>query len=203
MIGCSTSWEPFFSILRTDYMDGLSAYIKTSEIKAPAMDDIFRPMYDIAPEKIRVVWLGQDPYPGSGHACGRAFALSATYVGKTPMSLANILRLCERTTGSVTRDLTLQSWVDQGVFLVNAFPTLSPNASKMWEPFTGALLHYISYKYPSVVFVMLGKVAQSFIPYIAPNSKVVSAPHPASRDGSFQKSALFNELSSIVPEIKF
>ena len=157
----------------------------------PAKEDIFNALSGgcADPSKIRVVILGQDPYPTPGNAHGLAFSVRPT-VTKLPASLQNIFKElvsdlgCEKpTTGC------LQSWVDQGVLLLNDVLTVEPgkplsHVGRGWEPITAAILTAVLKESPHVVIIAWGRNAQKKLeaaaikPLLAKHT-ILTAPHPS------------------------
>jgi uracil-DNA glycosylase len=154
----------------------------------PAKEDIFNSL-TTDPSNIRVVVLGQDPYPTPGNAHGLAFSVRPT-VTKLPASLQNIFKElvsdldCEKpTTGC------LQSWAEQGVLLLNDVLTVAPgkplsHVGRGWEPITTAILAAVLQAAPHVVIVAWGRNAQKKLetPTIKPllaKHTILTAPHPS------------------------
>ena len=122
--------------------------------------------FRLSPSQIRVVILGQDPYPTKGVAVGRAFAV--TKDSKLPASLRNIFK--ELATDLETNNQPspdLQGWQDQGVLLINRHLTTSsesgPGAhfSEGWqEIIDGSLAHLLAQTGPPLALVLWGVQAQ-------------------------------------------
>ena len=119
------------------------------------------------PAEIRVVILGQDPYPTDGVAVGRSFAVSGLPL---PASLRNIFRELDSDIGANFGDTgpspDLAGWQNQGVFLLNRhLTTLSGNAGAHlkagWEVFTDAALLHLARANPNLALVLWGKEAAS------------------------------------------
>jgi uracil-DNA glycosylase len=118
-------------------------------------------------DAVRVVILGQDPYPTPGHANGLAFS----YIGPPPLprSLVNIYKERADDLGApspATGDLT--PWAHQGVLLLNTALTVREGASKAgshlrlgWGTVTDAIITAVSASHPHVVFLLWGAPAQS------------------------------------------
>jgi uracil-DNA glycosylase len=157
----------------------------------PAKEDIFNALTSgcADPSNIRVVILGQDPYPTPGNAHGLAFSVRPT-VTKLPASLQNIFKElvsdldCEKpTTGC------LQSWANQGVLLLNDVLTVAPgkplsHVGRGWEPITTAILTAVLKESPHVVIIAWGRNAQKKLeaPTIKPllaKHTILTAPHPS------------------------
>lgn len=145
---------------------------------------VFRALELTAPQDVRVVILGQDPYHGPGQAHGLAF--SVQHGQKLPPSLRNILTEVERDTGMPSQshgDLT--PWAQQGVLLLNATLTVEDgqpqsHAGRGWETLTDALIEYVAACRESIVFLLWGASAQrkrSLVDH--PPHRVLTANHPS------------------------
>ena len=127
--------------------------------------EVLRALEFAAPDDVRVVILGQDPYHGPGQAQGLAFSV-ARGQQRLPPSLRNILNEVAADTGapSICRD-DLSSWADQGVLLLNSALTVedgSPqsHAGRGWERLTDALLKRVADQQDPAVFMLWGAAAQ-------------------------------------------
>jgi uracil-DNA glycosylase len=115
-------------------------------------------------EDVRVLLLGQDPYPGKGHAHGLCFSVKPGV--KLPQSLKNIYRELQDDLGcSVAGHGTLTCWAEQGVLMLNAVLTVragKPNShkGKGWETLTDAVIRLVNDKSERVVFLLWGAYAQ-------------------------------------------
>lgn len=153
---------------------------------APAPERIFAALALTPLDSVRVVILGQDPYPTPGHANGLAFS----YVGPPPLprSLVNIYRERADDLGAVAPgggDLT--PWARQGVLLLNTALTVREGASKAgshlllgWGAVTDAIIAAVSRQQPHVVFILWGKPAQGKRPLINESRHlVIASAHPS------------------------
>ncbi len=117
-------------------------------------------------EKIKVVILGQDPYPTKGHANGLSFSVQPT-VSPLPKSLQNIFKeLKSNYPEREIQDGDLTTWAEQGVLLLNTTLTVQegiPNshAKRGWEIFTDEIIQKIAQTQSNVVFLLFGKNAHS------------------------------------------
>ncbi|WP_268879040.1 uracil-DNA glycosylase [Piscinibacter terrae] len=126
---------------------------------------IFRALELTAPEDVRVLILGQDPYHGPGQAQGLAFSV---YEGqKLPPSLRNMLKEVESDTGAPSQCARgdLSAWARQGVLLLNTALTVEDgrpqsHAGRGWETLTDALLAHVAAQAHPVVFLLWGGSAQ-------------------------------------------
>ena len=133
------------------------------------------------PKQIKVVILGQDPYPNPMHAVGLAFAVP---VGQAkPQSLKNILReLSSDMNISISKEADIAKWADKGVLLLNtALTTMEhrpgAHAGLGWASFTENALRKLTERQP-LVLLAWGNHAKS----IARNlkvAKVIESAHPS------------------------
>lgn len=135
-------------------------------------------------DKVRVVILGQDPYPTPGHAHGLCFSVMPD-VRPLPKSLVNIFQELEDDLGIKNQNGCLQHWADQGVLLLNSVLTVEcgkPNShqGKGWEIFTDRVIAAVDGLDHAVVFVLWGAYAQKKGAVInASRHLVIRAPHPS------------------------
>lgn len=126
-------------------------------------------------------------------ACGRAFATENGYLNP---SLRNLLKELKDDLGIVEEDLSLQSWVDKGVFLLNTALTVeegSPGSHiELWKPFMRILLPSIKNK----SWLLLGRKAEEWIPYI--NGEIITAPHPSPLSRGFLGSKIYSRTNHII-----
>lgn len=137
-----------------------------------------RPLADV-----RVLVVGQDPYPTPGHAVGLAFSV-ADDVRPLPASLVNIykelnsdLRIPPASHGDLT------SWFEQGVLLLNRVLTVRPGHSnshrgKGWEAVTSAAIEALVARGGPLVAILWGRDAQNLAPALGQVPQIAS-PHPS------------------------
>ena len=130
---------------------------------------------------VRVLIVGQDPYPTPGDAMGLAFSVQRGQ--PMPRSLANIARELQADTGErmVTGDLS--AWADQGVMLLNRCLTVAPGAAgshrgKGWEAFTEHAIRVLAARGGPLVAILWGRDAQSLAPMLGDIPQIAS-PHPS------------------------
>lgn len=159
---------------------------EAGHVVAPAPERVFTALSLTPLEGVRVVILGQDPYPTPGHANGLAFS----YVGPPPLprSLVNIFRERQADLGLVPpADGDLTPWARQGVLLLNTALTVREGASKAgshlllgWGAVTDALIAAVSATRPHVVFILWGKPAQAKRTLVDESRhQVLESPHPS------------------------
>ena len=152
----------------------------------PAADEIFNALAFVPPDRVKVVILGQDPYPTPGHAHGLCFSVRPD-VRPVPRSLKNIYKeLATDLPGfRVPHHGNLESWAHQGVLLLNPILTVrageaNSHQKRGWEPFTDRIIAAINARPQRVVFILWGLTAQKKIPLITqPHHAVVACAHPS------------------------
>jgi len=168
-------------------------------------------VFETSPASVRVVILGQDPYPTPGVAVGRAFAVSGPPI---PASLRNILKELDSDIGADFGDLgpglDLAGWQAQGVFLLNRhLTTLHNNAGahfkEGWQTFTDAALQYLVSLNPNLILVLWGKEAasaKSLLEGQAASPRFVESVHPSplSAHRGFFGSAPFSKVNVLLGE---
>jgi ATP-dependent DNA helicase PIF1 len=142
----------------------LSTTLSTKEF-LPPRENIWKALELTQLESIKVVILGQDPYPTVGNAHGLAFSVLPT-VRPIPASLKNIYKELTSDVGFIPPNHgNLESWSKQGVMLLNTVLTvesgLPQSHSKIgWEDVTDQIIRSIAAKSKNVIFILWGKSAQ-------------------------------------------
>ena len=154
----------------------------------PKPEDIFRAFSILPPDKVRVVLVGQDPYPQKGVATGILFANKEnTPEDKLSPSLKVIknsfLRLLQNPEKGTNFDPSLVYIAEQGVLMINSALTVEMNKpgshSMIWRPFVSTLLRNLSNMNHNIIFVLFGSQARTFRPYINKENFCVELVHPA------------------------
>ncbi|MDM7830499.1 uracil-DNA glycosylase [Cellulomonas edaphi] len=153
---------------------------------------------------VRVLVVGQDPYPTPGHAMGLSFSVRPD-VRPVPRSLANIFRELVDDTGvpmPTTGDLT--PWADRGVMLLNRVLTVRPGEAAShrrcgWEAVTDRAIAALVERGGPLVAVLWGRDAQSLKPALGPVATVESAhPSPLSASRGFFGSRPFSRVNQLL-----
>jgi uracil-DNA glycosylase len=137
------------------------------------------------PDQVKVVILGQDPYPNVNQAHGLCF--SVPHGVPIPRSLQNIYKELSADIDDFKRPQHgyLTGWAKQGVLLLNACLTVRAQAAdshkaKGWEQFTDAVIHSLNKSYFGLVFMLWGANAQKKGSSIDKKKHLVlKAPHPS------------------------
>lgn len=151
----------------------------------PEQKKVFRTFQLTNYRDLKVVIIGQDPYPNS-RANGLAFA-NSNNTGSLSPSLRKIREVIEDDYYqglNLNFDQTLESWAKQGVLLINTALTVEEgNAGShavKWEKFTQGVLEQLSLYNPGTIYVLWGGYAKGFKKYINQESNhIIEAEHPA------------------------
>lgn len=156
--------------------------IKNLKGQLPEKKDIFRAYKECPFERVKVVILGQDPYPFPGIANGLAFDCSNSSYHQLQPSLESIYDACERENVDFKeRSSSLAHLPPQGVLLLNSalscFPNLPGSHTDLWRFFIEETIHVLNEK-EYMVWLLYGGVAKSFKPLINKQHKIFESVHP-------------------------
>ncbi len=141
-------------------------YNEKAEHVFPEKSKVFNAFNLCSFEDVKVVILGQDPYPTKGHANGLCFSVESN-VRPFPKSLNNIFKEIESDLAQpFPENGNLERWAKQGVLLLNSVLTVEEGKTDShkgigWEQFTDAVIEVISQKKENVVFMLWGSKALS------------------------------------------
>ena len=181
----------------------------------PPLKQVFRAFEECPVNKLKVIMIGQDPYPHLGVADGLAFSCSNT--GKPQPSLKNIFEAVDTTVYDNIRkeyDPDLTRWANQGVLLLNSALTCQVDKVgshyAIWQEFIAYTMDILNFTDTGLIFVLMGKQAQELEDMIGPHHIVKKISHPAS--AAYTKTVwdcqdVFNEINKIIngqngPEFK-
>ncbi|MCE0507136.1 uracil-DNA glycosylase [Roseivivax sp. GX 12232] len=148
----------------------------------PPAPQVFAALEAADPADVRVVILGQDPYPTPGHANGFAFS-TAPETRPLPRSLSNIYKELQADLEVTRSEGDLSDWAAQGVLLLNTALTVPAgeaggHARLGWQRLTEEVLDALSDR--PRAFLLWGAKAQAFRPFIrGADHLILSAPHPS------------------------
>lgn len=159
-------------------------------------------------DAVRVLIVGQDPYPTPGHAIGLSFSVSPE-TRPVPRSLANIFREYTEDLGHPTPSTgDLTPWAEQGVLLLNRVLTVAPGESashrgKGWEAVTEqAIRALVDRDAEPLVAILWGSDARKLAPVLVDVPLVESAhPSPMSADRGFFGSKPFSRVNELLEEL--
>lgn len=174
----------------------------------PIQSNVFK-AFEVCPyDKLKVVMLGQDPYPQKGVATGILFGNKE---GTRDEDLSPSLQIVKEAAinfeiphNCIIFDPTLESWAKQGILMINSALTVEMNKIgshvMLWRPFIASLLKKLSENETGIIYVLFGKQAQTFKPYINKQfNTVLEENHPAyfARTGEAMPHTVFEQISKL------
>lgn len=170
------------------YMKHLKQFLleqkQAGKIIYPESKNIFNAFNSTPLDQVKVVILGQDPYHGPHQAHGLCFSVQPGI--PAPPSLQNMFKEIQNEFGfPVPNNGYLQSWADQGVFLLNATLTVEQaragaHQGQGWEQFTDRAIQVVNEAREGVVFMLWGSYAQKKSQLINGRKHLIlKAPHPS------------------------
>lgn len=169
----------------------------------PAGPDVLR-AFRAPLAEVRVLIVGQDPYPTPGHPIGLSFAVER-HVRPIPRSLTNIYRELHDDLGiEPAPHGDLSSWSDNGVMLLNRVLTVRPGTpashrGKGWEQVTEHAIRVLVERGTPLVAVLWGKDAAGLVPLLGDVPHVASVhPSPLSASRGFFGSKPFSRANALL-----
>lgn len=185
--------------------DFLRAEIASGRSYLPAGEHVLR-AFERPLDAVRVLIVGQDPYPTPGHAVGLSFSV-APGVAPIPRSLANIYReLVDDLGVPMPSTGDLSPWADEGVLLLNRVLTVRPGApgshrGKGWEAVTDAALAALVVRGGPLVAMLWGRDARTLAPALGRVPRIESPhPSPLSAASGFFGSRPFSRANALLME---
>lgn len=183
------SWNPaLLAELDKDYMKTLFEFLENEKNNnktiLPTASLWFNALKTTPLDTLKVVILGQDPYPTPGHAHGLCFSVQPE-VKPVPKSLINIYKELNEDLGISNSHGNLQKWASQGVLLLNSVLTVesgeaNSHQGKGWETFTDKIISVANSLNRPLVFVLWGAYAQKKGASIDESRHlVIRSPHPS------------------------
>ena len=195
------SWFPIVESLQDEVISTFDLVSKGQYI--PAIDRILAPL-STPLEEVKVVIVGQDPYPNAEYADGFAFSVQPD-VSPFPASLVNIFKELESDLGSpLPANGNLERWSRQGVLLINRTLTTIPGESHAhqrsgWMAITEVIIREVASR--GAVGILWGGNAQQMSDYFD-SSRVIKSAHPSplSAYRGFFGSKPFSQCNAILVE---
>jgi len=163
----------------------LIKFTKDGKRFTPTLKDVFRAFEECPYDKLKVVIVGQDPYPQFEVADGIAFSCSKTGELQPSLSyLLNAINLTVYNGHSVSTYVDLTRWANQGILLLNT--ALTTEVGKIgkhyaiWKPFMAYLFDTLTWNQNGLVYIYLGKQAQEWADCVNDNNYKFFLSHPAS-----------------------
>ena len=183
----------------------LRAEIAAGRPYLPAGENVLR-AFQRPLKDVRVLVVGQDPYPTPGHPVGLSFSV-APDVRPVPRSLANIYRELMADVGvPKPSNGDLSPWADRGVLMLNRVLTVQPgkpgsHRGKGWEAVTEQAIHALVDRGGPLVAILWGRDAQTLKPMLGTIPSVESVhPSPMSADRGFFGSKPFSRVNAMLAE---
>ena len=190
--------EPWLKIVDLNLLKSIENQL--DEDFLPESRNVFKAL-TLSPEKVKVLIVGQDPYPNADHAMGLAFSVNKT-VSVLPASLKNIFKELESDLGVVRTNGDLSDWVDQGVLLLNTTLTFNPTQPRQhlnigWDLFTKSIIEYVGKN--GAIGVLWGNHAIAMKNFFLPDRVITSVhPSPLSAYKGFFYSKPFSRVNQIL-----
>jgi uracil-DNA glycosylase len=183
----------------------LRAEIAAGRRYLPAGDKVLRAFQQPFAD-VRVLIVGQDPYPTPGHAIGLAFSV-APDVRRLPGSLVNIFREYGDDLGyPVPSSGDLSPWTERGVLLLNRVLTVAPrqpgsHRGKGWEEVTEQAIRALAARRSPLVAILWGRDARTLVPLLDGVGCIQSAhPSPYSAASGFFGSRPFTRANRLLEQ---
>lgn len=180
MLPVHESWQEPLAPVEAQ-IHAMGDFLRAEGDYLPRGYDILRAFADPF-DDVRVLILGQDPYPTPGHPMGLAFSTQPGV--PAPRSLVNIYKELNDDLGVPPRaDGDLSSWSTQGILLLNRVLTVRPgkpasHRGKGWEPVTQAAIEALVRRDAPLVAILWGRDAQSAARFLGDTPRIES-PHPS------------------------
>jgi len=207
--GWSRIFKSFiFSSEFTDILTKLYELSVNDKRFTPTLKQVFRAFEECPYDDLKVVFIGQDPYPQLGVADGISFSCGNT--NKVQPSLRYIFEEIERTVYQEFpsyQDPDLSRWSKQGILMLNTALTVEVGKIgshyDIWKPFTAYLLDWLNNYNTGLIYVYMGKKAEEWSELTNDNNYKFTVKHPASAayNGSkWNSDDIFNKISKLVEE---
>lgn len=170
----------------------------------PAPDRVFA-AFQVPFEEVKVLIVGQDPYPTPGHPVGLSFSVAPGV--SLPKSLRNIFtEYCDDLDLPMPSSGDLSPWVGEGVMLLNRCLTVAPgqpasHRGKGWEPITEQAIRALAMRNAPMVAILWGRDARNTRPWLL-DVPAVESPHPSPLSASrgFFGSRPFSRANGLLVE---
>ena len=202
-------------VLSSDFhkiIEGLMKDVDDGKRFVPQIKYLFSAFENCSYESLKVVIIGQDPYPYVNVPDGMAF--SCGLKKKPEASLRFMFDEIKRTVYPGKKDMEfdpdLTRWANQGVLLLNSALTVpigKPGYHQiLWRPFNAFLFDILGWHNPELIYVFMGKVAQQWADSIPDNNYKLMASHPASaahnNQDRWDSGDVFNKVNELLVKLK-
>lgn len=201
-------WRPYVDRTALGHVERfLADEVASGHRIQPLKAQVFRALDLVAPDDVRIVLCGQDPYPGPGVPMGLAFSVTPEVA--VPGSLRNMFTELQDDLGIApppNGDLT--PWASRGMLLLNASLTVRMGAPgshgpAQWPGVTFELLRRLAERRQGLVFLALGRAAQGVVSRLPLDGhRVVEAAHPSPLSvRAFRGSRIFSRTDAALTDV--
>lgn len=202
-------WSKFIPYVTTNEI--MNLLIQNADRICPAFEDIFKAFKLCNYNNLKVVMLGQDPYPQKGVATGILFGnrreVSEENLSYSLKIVKNAAINLEIPHTNIIFDQTLESWAKQGILMINSALTVEVGRVgshvMLWRPVIANILTKLSIYTTGIIYVLFGEQAKTFRPYINEKTNIIILEkHPAyyARIGRRMPSDVFDRISKLTKE---
>jgi uracil-DNA glycosylase len=194
--------DEFYQVLETLYNEANEGHRFT-----PVLKDLFRAFEECPYDQLKVVVVGQDPYPKANAADGIAFSCSKN--GVMQASLRYIFSdLKETIDPEYVENIDLKRWSNQGVLMLNTALTTRIGKIGMhielWRPFMNYLFDMLNSYNPGTLYVFMGNKAKAWKDHVNKNNFKFFTTHPASAAYTgkrrWDSGDVFNKVNQVLKE---
>jgi len=197
--------DDFYNILKQLMTESLA-----NKKFTPTIKHLFRAFEECPYDQLKVIIVGQDPYPKEGIADGIAFSCSKSqYPSQVQPSLRQIYKGLDAEGIEHFHTYDLKDWANQGILMLNSALTTTigtPGAhTTLWEPFMKYLFDMLNQE-TGMVYVFMGKTAQSWRSHLsAENNYFFTCNHPASavynKGGIWYSNGVFKSTTETIKQL--
>ena len=207
-----SGWDFVSDYIQEDFikvLDQLIVNVQEGKRFTPKVRDIFNAFKYCPKDKLKVVMIGQDPYPQLNVADGLAFSCSKT-MSPQPSLKFMFKELPDQENANTNPDL--KRWAEQGVLLINSAFTVEINNIgshyDMWNSFSTNLIKHLDENFDDIVFVFMGKKAQTRASLINKTgekvNRILYVSHPASaayQGGNWNSNDMYNTINNYLESV--
>tara|TARA_R110000850_G_scaffold195017_1_gene321480 strand:- start:197 stop:910 length:714 start_codon:yes stop_codon:yes gene_type:complete len=197
-------------IFSSDFDNILLQLIKLSKDNnrfTPKLSQLFKAFEECPFDDLKVIMIGQDPYPQLGVADGIAFSCGNTL--QQEPSLKFILDAVNKTVYDgvgQSHNPDLARWSNQGILLLNTALTATIGKAgqhyPIWKPFLAYLFDYLTFAHTGLIYVYMGKQAEEWKDVVHEMNYKFFVSHPItavySKESEWDCNDVFNEISTIL-----
>ena len=196
------SWQRLLAPSK-ELLDGIERKLESTQNLTPTRNQVMR-AFELPVGDIRVLLLGQDPYPTDEMACGLAFANAPGT--KTPQSLKNLMKELQSDLPGVSSSADVAKWSKQGVMLLNSALTTEVGTSgshqSLWRKFIEDAVSALDQaRAGKLVCLSLGLEAKKLAAFVELGEIVYAAhPSPLSAHRGFFGSKIYSRVNQALSD---